>query len=144
MMLLKIFLDTEVKISYNTTMKNQIAVKMSPEGLEVANTYLQLGSVSEVCTALALDENTVSEYLNKREIKQYIDQIYDAETVYTAQDYTPEELDNFISGMTEDQFSRIKTFFDTIPKLKHTVEFTCVDCKFKDSVEVEGLQSFFM
>ena len=53
MMLLKIFLDTEVKISYNTTMKNQIAVKMSPEGLEVANTYLQLGSVSEVCTALA-------------------------------------------------------------------------------------------
>ena len=76
MMLLKIFLDTEVKISYNTTMKNQIAVKMSPEGLEVANTYLQLGSVSEVCTALALDENTVSEYLNKREIKQYIDQVY--------------------------------------------------------------------
>ena len=47
-MLPKIFLDTEVKMKYNTTMKNEIAVKMSPEGLEVANTYLELGSVSEV------------------------------------------------------------------------------------------------
>ena len=72
----KIILDTNVKIEYNTTMKNEIAVKMSPEGLEVANTYLELGSVSEVCTRLRLDENTVSEYLNKREIKQYIDQVY--------------------------------------------------------------------
>ena len=33
-------------------MKNEIAVKMSPEGLEVANTYLELGSVGEVCTKL--------------------------------------------------------------------------------------------
>ena len=32
--------------------------------------------VSEVCTKLKLDENTVSDYLNKREIKQYIDQVY--------------------------------------------------------------------
>ena len=75
-MLPKIFLDMEIKMKYNTTMKNEIAVKMSPEGLEVANTYLELGSVSEVCTRLKLDENTVSEYLGKREIKQYIDQVY--------------------------------------------------------------------
>ena len=64
-MLLKIVLDKKVKSGYNYSMKNEIAVKMSPEGLEVANTYLQLGSVSEVCTRLKLDENTVSEYLNK-------------------------------------------------------------------------------
>ena len=35
MMLLKIFLDTEVKISYNTTMKNQIAVKKLSQDEEV-------------------------------------------------------------------------------------------------------------
>ncbi len=75
-MLPKIFLDKKVKLEYNYSMKNEIAVKMSPEGLEVANTYLELGSVSEVCSRLKLDENTVSEYLGKREIKQYIDQVY--------------------------------------------------------------------
>ena len=77
-------------------------------------------------------------------IKDCIGQIYDSETVYTSQDYTPEELDEFVSNMTEEQFTKIKNFFDTIPKLKHTVEFVCADCKFKDSVEVEGLQSFFI
>jgi|TARA_A100001201_G_scaffold134721_1_gene122528 hypothetical protein len=91
----KIFLDTNVKMKYNTTMKNEIAVKMSPEGLEVANTYLELGSVSEVCTRLALDENTVSEYLNKREIKQYIDQVY-LDTGYRNRFKIASALDNII------------------------------------------------
>ncbi len=95
MMLLKISLDIKVKLGYNYTMKNEIAVKMSPEGLEVANTYLQLGSVSEVCTALALDENTVSEYLNKREIKQYIDQVY-LDTGYRNRFKLASALDNII------------------------------------------------
>ena len=65
-----------LEIWYNASMKNEIAIKMSPEGLEVANTYLKLGSITDVCKRLSLDENTVSEYLNKREIKTYIDQVY--------------------------------------------------------------------
>ena len=91
----KIILDTDVKIEYNNCMKNEIAVKMSPEGLEVANTYLELGSVSEVCTRLRLDENTVSEYLNKREIKQYIDQVY-LDTGYRNRFKIASTLDNII------------------------------------------------
>ena len=94
-MLPKIVLDRNVKLEYTNSMKNQIAVKMSPEGLEVANTYLQLGSVSEVCTRLRLDENTVSEYLNKREIKQYIDQVY-LDTGYRNRFKLASALDNII------------------------------------------------
>jgi len=29
--------------------KNEIATKMSPEGLEIANTYLELGNIQAVC-----------------------------------------------------------------------------------------------
>ena len=57
-------------------MKNEIATKMSPEGLEIANAYLELGCTSKVCARLKVDENTVQEFLGKREIKQYIDQVY--------------------------------------------------------------------
>jgi hypothetical protein len=57
-------------------MKNEIAIKMSPEGLEIANAYLELGSLEAVCTKLKTDENTVTQYLAKREIKHYIDQVY--------------------------------------------------------------------
>jgi hypothetical protein len=56
--------------------KNEIATKMSPEGLEIANAYLELGNIQAVCIRLNLDENTIQEYLGKREIKAYVDQVY--------------------------------------------------------------------
>ena len=56
--------------------KNEIATKMSPEGLEIANAYLELGNIQAVCIRLKLDENTIQGYLGKREIKAYVDQVY--------------------------------------------------------------------
>ena len=60
MMLLKIFLDIYLNFGYNAIMKNEIATKMSPEGLEIANAYLEYGNIQETATALAVDENTIS------------------------------------------------------------------------------------
>ena len=90
-------------------MKNEIALKMSPEGLEVANTYLQLGNITEVCQELSLDENTVSEFLNKREIKQYIDQVY-LDTGYRNRFKLANTLDNIIEEkLAEAEESQIYT-----------------------------------
>ena len=49
---------------------------ISPEGLEVANCYLQFGNIRAVCEYLAVPENKVVEVLNKREVKKYIDTVY--------------------------------------------------------------------
>jgi hypothetical protein len=49
---------------------------ISPEGLEVANSYLQFGNVRAVSDYLSVSENKVVETLNKREVKKYIDSIY--------------------------------------------------------------------
>mgnify|MGYP001284498915 CR=1 FL=1 len=49
---------------------------ISPEGLEVANTYLQFGNIKAVCESLQVTENKVVETLNKREVKKYIDTVY--------------------------------------------------------------------
>ena len=57
-------------------MSKEIATKMSPEGLEIANAYLEKGSIPAVCSKLGVSENEVSEILNKREIKQYIDTVF--------------------------------------------------------------------
>ena len=76
-------------------MKNEIATKMSPEGLEIANAYLELGCTSKVCARLKVDENTVQEYLGKREIKQYIDQVY-LDTGYRNRFKIASALDNII------------------------------------------------
>ena len=49
---------------------------ISPEGLDVANAYLQFGNIRAVCEMLAVPENQVVELLNKREVKKYIDTVY--------------------------------------------------------------------
>ena len=49
---------------------------ISPEGLEIANSYLQFGNIRAVCEHLQVPENRVVEALNKREVKKYIDTVY--------------------------------------------------------------------
>ena len=49
---------------------------ISPEGLEVANSYLTLGNIRGVCEQLQVDEKKVVDTLNKREVKKYIDTVY--------------------------------------------------------------------
>lgn len=49
---------------------------ISPEGLEIANSYLQFGNIRAVCDYLQVPETAVVEQLNKREVKRYIDTVY--------------------------------------------------------------------
>jgi hypothetical protein len=49
---------------------------ISPEGLEIANLYLQFGNIRGVCQHLQVSEDRVVESLNKREVKKYIDTVY--------------------------------------------------------------------
>ena len=49
---------------------------ISPEGLEVGNSYLTFGNIRAVVEQLGVQENKVVELLNKREVKKYIDTVY--------------------------------------------------------------------
>lgn len=71
-----------------------------------------------------------------------VDYIYDAESVY--KDFTTDELREWVEQLDQKQFAKIAEFLTSIPKLSYTVEWTCKKCKQKDSVTIEGLQSFFM
>jgi|TARA_A100001015_G_scaffold171363_1_gene190458 hypothetical protein len=50
--------------------------KISPEGLEVANSYLQFGNIRAVSDDLRISEDKIAEYLTKRDVKKYIDTVY--------------------------------------------------------------------
>lgn len=52
------------------------AVQISPEALEVANCYLQLQDVRAVASELDIPISKVNEYVNKREVKAYIDNVF--------------------------------------------------------------------
>lgn len=74
---------------------------ISPEGLEVANAYLQYGSIAAVSQAMALSENAVAETLNKREVKQYIDTVY-LDTGYRNRNNIASLLDSIIASKLEE------------------------------------------
>ena len=52
------------------------ALNISPEGLEVANCYLQTPDITQVAEQLNITTNLVSEILSRREVKAYIDQVF--------------------------------------------------------------------
>ena len=51
-------------------------------------------------------------------------QIYEdnGEKVFQAKDQTKKELTEFIESMNTSQFKQVQKFFDTMPKLKHTIK----------------------
>lgn len=75
-------------------------------------------------------------------ISQCIDYIYDEEQVY--KDFTKEELNEFIDSLPQEQFKKISTFFENMPKLQHIVKFDCPKCKEKNKIKLTGLNDFFV
>ena len=57
-------------------MTKEITTRISPESIEIANAYLETGDITAVSAVLNVPRDVVSEYLNKREVKKYIDSVY--------------------------------------------------------------------
>ena len=72
-----------------------------------------------------------------------IDKIYTEEEVWAAADCTTKEMKDFLEQMNSNQFKEIESFFETMPKLSHSVSVTNPKTKVKSEVVLEGLASFF-
>ena len=76
-------------------------------------------------------------------IAQCIDKIYTEEEVWASADCTKKEMSEFLESMNSTQFKSIEKFFETMPKLSHTINVTNPKTKVKSEVVLEGLASFF-
>ena len=83
------------------------------------------------------------------------DYIYDNENIYSRKDHTEKELEEFLESLSDAQFQKVSSFFETMPKLKHEVKLECKNkikeegkkkekvCNYTEDIVLEGLQSFF-
>ena len=76
-------------------------------------------------------------------ISTCIDKIYNEDEVWAAYDCTKKEIKDFLESMNSSQFKQIETFFDTMPKLSHSIKVTNPKTKVESDVVLEGLASFF-
>ena len=72
-----------------------------------------------------------------------IDKIYNEEEVWSTADCTKKEVRDFLEQMNSMQFKEIEKFFETMPKLSHSVTFKNPKTKVESTVVLEGLSSFF-
>ena len=76
-------------------------------------------------------------------IASCIDQVYSEEESWASSDCTKKELSNFLEQLDSKQFKAIEKFFETMPKLSHTVKVTNPNTKKECEIVLEGLQNFF-
>ena len=76
-------------------------------------------------------------------IASCIDKIYTEDEVWAAADCTKKEMKDFLEQMNSNQFKEIEKFFETMPKLSHSISVTNPETKVESEVVLEGLASFF-
>jgi hypothetical protein len=77
-------------------------------------------------------------------IASCIDKIYTEDEVWASADVTKKELIEFLDQMNSAQFKEIEKFFETMPKLSHTIKVTNPKTEVESEVVLEGLSSFFV
>ena len=72
-------------------------------------------------------------------------QIYEEEgkKVYDPKDQTKKELTDFIEQLNTKQFKDVQKFFDTMPRLKHTIKIKNPKTKKESEITLSGLNDFF-
>jgi hypothetical protein len=72
-------------------------------------------------------------------------QIYEdgGEKVYEAKDQTKKELSDFIESLQSKHFKKVQEFFDTMPKLRHTIKVKNPKTKKESEITLQGLNDFF-
>lgn len=129
-------MDVEVQKDENHVNKilldedSKIGVCLKYPTMALADKLQSTGQQTQIETILSL-------------VVDSIDYIYDEENVYPAKESTRKELVEFVNDLSQEQFKKLTDFFNGMPKLKHTLKWTCPKCQCDETVELEGMANFF-
>ena len=76
-------------------------------------------------------------------IRNNLLEIIQGEEIFSAQDHTKKELDEFVDSLNSGQFKKLQDYYESLPKLKQDIEYTCPKCGKTETETLEGLASFF-
>ena len=131
-----------------------VPVEIDLESIEVEfqedhNTKIEItddiGLIMSYPTFEYLDFNVEGSDINKLFdiIASSIHQIYEGEIIHEKVDFNKKELKTFLESLTSEQFKKVQHFFETMPRLRHTLEVKNPKTKVINTVVLEGLNAFF-
>ena len=126
-----------VQVQVDDDHSNKIVIDEERE-LGLVLNYPSLG-----ITKAGFDVNKENVETMFKVVASCIDHIYEGDKTYPAKDSTKKELVEFLEGLSQKAFLKIKKFFDTMPQLRHEVEVTNPKTGIVSKVTFRGLQDFF-
>lgn len=105
----------------------EIKIKMGYPGLSFFSEGLKIDNINESTETVA----------------KCVTSIVMGEEVYASSDMTTEEVIEWLDGLTTEQYSKIMKFFETMPKLTHTIKLKNRNNGENFEVVLEGLADFF-
>lgn len=100
--------------------------------------------LNDVMSKVSKDENTE---LPESEISKFINwsikAVYSGDSIQYREDFSEQELENFIDQLTPEQMEKIQNFFRVLPNFYMDIEYVCPICGHKNKLTIEGIQSFF-
>ena len=137
--------ETFVQTDIDLTKVNVQLTKEHTNKIELTD---EMGMIMQYPTLDSFtDSTTVINASNMLDvIASCVSQIYDkkGEDVYDAKDSTKQEIVDFLESLNSKQFLEIQKFFDTMPKLTHTVTIENPETKVKSDITLTGLNDFFV
>lgn len=110
-------------------------IKLNNEGVGIKLKPLSLDDTSEIS-----EDN---QDFNKV-IALCIESIYDSEKIYSKQEVTTQELNEFIDSFSRKNIQEIEKFITSQPSVEYSETHTCIHCGKTFEMKLSGLQDFFV
>ena len=138
--------------------KTQVSVQIDLDSIECRKTEGHTNKIKLDDTIMmemkypSLDQFIKSNFDMKEEnqmeqsfdlIASCIDKLYSADEVWASEDCSKKEMSDFLEQLNSSQFKEIEKFFETMPKLSHSIKVTNPETKVESDVTLEGLAAFF-
>ena len=133
----EIFID-EIKVKKDPEHSNIIKLD---DNLSLQMKYPSLNQFVESNFEVGEGSSDVDKSLSV--ITSCINTVFNEEESWSASDCTKKELKDFVDQMNTKQFKEVEKFFETMPKLSHTIKVKNPNTKVESEVVLEGLASFF-
>ena len=135
--------STEIKVNIDDIKIDTSAIVDSKieltEDIGIKLGFPQLDSIQKYTTkGKAMDAGGVFKMIN-----DCIEYIWEGKEIYKAKDSTKKELNDFIESLNTEQFNKIRNFFESMPRLRHEITWTCSKCDKSAPLLLEGIDSFF-
>ena len=135
--------ETKVKVDVNLSEVQCVKDKDHTNDIKISNDVGIIFDYPEISKVVKITSGKNDAVATFDVIKTCVNQIYDATNVYTRNDIEDKDLDDFIESMSHEQFMKVQSFFETMPKVKHKITVKNPKTEVVSDLTLEGLQDFF-